>query len=366
MGAQKTRKEMLDAEVSTYLKECMSLREALGISRDAHLEKRLLGMGEHNVNFAFGEPEGTSFVLRVNVASQPFHDNQILYEYGVLQSAYSSGCTPQPLFLDYGDNAPAKGILVESFCEGTQLDFDSLKPGEVLCAIQMIADVHSVVPKPNCSMFRPSDPLTEMFKECLARYENYLRSGYENARITRWTQAFIKATEKMLKDVSAPEDCNHIVNTEPLPSHFLIPETSAIEAAKDNGCGRLCASPGYFVDWERSLLGEVAQDVAYFVSPTTTYWDSAFLFPAQDVSQVIEKYWQAVDGRFAPGNFEERFWAWRMMTALKSTTWCVQAIARYSGNEETHTTEKTAGKLPVYLSDEFMERIAYECFGLGC
>lgn len=73
------------------------------------------------MNFAFGEPEGTSFVLRVNVASQPFHDNQILYEYGVLQSAYSSGCTPQPLFLDYGDNAPAREFLLNRFAKERNL-----------------------------------------------------------------------------------------------------------------------------------------------------------------------------------------------------------------------------------------------------
>ena len=52
------------------------------------------------------------------------------------------------------------------------------------------------------------------------------------------------------------------------------------------------------------------------------------------------------------------------MTALKSTSWCLQALARYRGEQAAHTTEKTAGKLPVYLSEEFMELIAAECFCL--
>jgi len=112
------------------------------------------------------------------------------------------------------------------------------------------------------------------------------------------------------------------------------------------------------------VLGEVAQDVAYFVSPTTTFWDSEFLFPARDIPGVIDAYWQAVDGRFGRTDFDERFRAWRMMTALKSTSWCLQALARYRGEQAAHTTEKTAGKLPVYLSEEFMELIAAECFYL--
>lgn len=351
-------------EARDYLAGNVKLREALAIDAQALLEPKLLGMGEHNVNFSFVSPDNRKFVLRINVTSQPFHKNQILYEYKALEAVEPSGCTPTPLFIDYSLEAPGKGILVEEFCEGIQLDFDNLRPGDVRCAIQMMADVHSVTPSSDCGMFRPTDPLSEMFDECKQRFQSYLNSGFEDARITHWTQSFIDATERMLRNVAPPEDCDHIVNTESLPSHFLIPESSAAKAACAPAHGRLCEYPGYFVDWERSLIGEVAQDVAYFVSPTTTYWDSDFLFPAADIPQVLDDYWQAVDGRFSPGNFEERFAAWRMMTALKSTTWCVQAIPRYSQETDIHTTEKTAGKLPVYLSDEFMERIAVECFGL--
>ncbi len=391
MNGCDTSTASISAEANAYLHGCASLRDQLDIPADAPIEAHLLGMGEHNVNFSFAAPDGRAFVLRVNVASQPFHDNQILYEYRALKAALPSGCTPEPLFVDYSDDAPGKGILVETFCAGTQLDFDDLRPGDVRCAIQMMADVHAVAPEPTCPLFRPADPLAEMFSECVGRYRDYLRSGCEEARVTRWVHAFIDATERMLEAVAPPEDCNHIINTETLPSHFLIPESSARSAAaasadtttsadaeslahasgKTPHQERLCAHPGHFVDWERSLLGEVAQDVAYFVSPTTTYWDSEFLFPATDIPAVLEAYWQAVDGRFAPHNFEERFCAWRMMTALKSTTWCVQAIPRYtqaagatSAREVAHTTEKTTSKLPVYLSDEFMERIAVECFGL--
>lgn len=354
------------AEANTYLEQCSPLRDALGIDADAHLKPHLLGMGEHNVNFSFDAPDGRRFVLRVNAMKQPFHDNQVLYEYRALQTAEPSGCTPVPLYVDYSASAPGYGVLVETFCEGDQLDFDALRPGDVRCAIQMMADVHAVAVPADCRMFRPVDPLREMYEECTQRFRSYLSSGFEDARVTKWTQLFLDTAKRMLEKVAPPLDCTHIVNTETLPSHFLIPKDSAEEAAKAaaSSTGRLCRHPGHFVDWERSILGEVAQDVAYFVSPTTTYWDSEFLFPASDIACVIDEYWQAVDGRFAPKDFEARFAAWRMMTALKSTTWCVQAIPRYSTDTGAHTTAKTANKLPVYLSDGFMERIAKECFGL--
>lgn len=352
------------ARAAAYLNESEPLRAALDVPRGAVLEPQLLGMGEHNVNFWFALPDGERAVLRVNVASQPFHENQIRYEFGALRAAEPSGCTPRPLFVDDSSAAPGKGVLVESFCEGRQLDFDDLRPGDVRCAIQMMADVHAVRPAPDCGLFRPADPLRAMFDECQQRFREYLASGFQEERLTRWMERFLGAAERMMAEVAPPQDCGHIVNTETLPSHFLIPAAAASRAAAAPSTGRLCDQPGHFVDWERPVLGEVAQDVAYFVSPTTTFWDSDFLFPASGIPEVIGAYWQAVDGRFARADFDARFRAWRMMTALKSTSWCVQALARYGGASSAHTTQKTADKLPVYLSEDFMELIARECFYL--
>ena len=367
-NAYEREQERAEAQAQAYLNGAASagLRAALSIPTDAPLVPHLLGMGEHNINVWFAAPDDHRFVLRINVATQPFHTNQIRYEYGALEAACPSGCTPAPLFLDDSAQAPGKGVLVETFCAGQQLDFDDLRPGDVRCALQMMADVHAVEMPAATTLFRPADPLREMFDECAQRFASYRASGFEDARITRWTERFMAATRAMLDAVAPPQDIGHLINTETLPSHFLIPADAAARAAAAPaaGTGRFCDAPGCVVDWERPVTGEVAQDVAYFVSPTTTFWDSSFLFPVCDVAGVIHEYWRAVDGRFPRTDFESRFRAWRMMTALKSTTWCVQAIPRYSSNTGAHTTEKTAGKLPVYLSDEFMELIAKECFYL--
>ena len=110
-------------------------------------------------------------------------------------------------------------------------------------------------------------------------------------------------------------------------------------------------------------MGEAAQDVAYFVSPTTTFWDSEYLFPTSGIDSFVENYWRAVDGRFERDGFDERFQPWLMMTALRSTTWCCRALVTYN-DPSVHKTEKTAQKLPVYLSDDFMEMLAREIFHL--
>ena len=79
----------------------------------------------------------------------------------------------------------------------------------------------------------------------------------------------------------------------------------------------------------------------------------------------MQDYWRAVDGRFARGEFDARFRAFRMMTALRSTTWFCRALLNCGKGGSGHTTPKTARKFPIYLSDEFMDMIAKDCFGLG-
>jgi hypothetical protein len=351
-------------EAARYLESNEGLRAAVGASDDDALEPHCLGVGEHNLNYWFNVPaNGRKFVLRINVVPQPFHNDQVAYEFGALQALQSSGRTPDPVFLDNGESAPGKGALVIGFREGEELDFDHLRLGDLRCAAQIMADVHAVEVTPECTVFRPKDPLKRLFEECLQRFASYRASGFEEERITRWVESFIAAAEPMTRTSCLPSDCMHIVNTETLPSHFLIPAASAAKAADAVGTGRFCENPGSFVDWERPVIGEVAQDVAFFVSPTTTFWDCEFLFPADEACAFAEDYWRAVDGRFERGNFNERFWAFRMMTALRSATWFCKQLPAYKLGT-SHMTEKTRAKFPAYLSDDFMDLLARDCFGL--
>ena len=349
----------------SYLNENDALRIAVKACREDVLEPQFLGMGEHNLNYSFEVPSnGCRYVLRINVVSQPFHDDQVSYEFEALSQLQACGRVPKAVYLDSSSDAPGKGAMVIGFCEGEQLDFDHLRPGDLRCAAQIMADVHAVKPSPECGLFQPKDPLKTLFDECVRRYELYRSSAFEDARVSKWVESFISAAETATHTSCSAEDCAHIVTTEPLPSHFLIPERASDEAATAGGVGRFCEEPGYFVDWERPVIGEVAQDIAYFVSPTTTFWDSEYLFPFDEVQDFVEEYWRAVDGRFARGSFDERFKAFRMMTALRSATWCCRALVRNGSRNRKYSSGKSMAKLPTYLSDDFMHMLARDCFEL--
>ena len=351
-----------------YLRMNGELREALGIEDGAELSLKPLGAGEHNNNYVFENPStGSKYVLRVNVLPQPFHENQVRYEFDALRALEQSGRVPRAFYVDDSATKLGYGVLVIGFCEGEMLDFDALRPGDLYCAAQLMADIHAAPVPDDCPVHKPHDPLRELFDECVGRFEYYLHSGFEQLRITRWMQRYLAASKSALEVACHKADVSHIINTETLASHFLIPKASAEAAARgaERGVGRYCDEPGTFVDWERPIVGEVAQDLAFFLAPSTTYWDSEFMFPRKNIEAFLEDYWRAVDGRFEMGAFEERFWAYLKVSVLRSATWCCKALARYGKGGSGPTTEKTKMKLPIYLSEEFNERLFEECFP-GC
>lgn len=356
---------------SDYLTRNHELRSCLGIARDAVLDIEPLGSGEHNLNYMFSNPSmDARYVLRINIVPQPFHEDQIAYESDALGLLTPSGCVPRVLYSDSSRRLMDYGAMVISFCDGEELDFDDLAPGDLACAAKIMANIHSVrVDDAACSaLYRPQDPLQQMYDEAKRRFDDYLRSGFEDRRITEWCNHLFEATQKVVAATPPSTGSRAIINTETLPSHFLI--------ARKGDEARSAGFPGYMIDWERPIIGEPAQDIAYFVSPTSTFWDSDYLFPADDVDGFLGLYIDAVEGRFELGNFRERFLAYRAMTVLRSTSWCCRALARYkkassessvpasdsAGSSKVHRLSKTAEKLDTYLSDEFLELMMKECF----
>ena len=349
-------------EAGEYLAGNVRLLDALGLEPGRVSGLEPLGKGEHNRNYVFEADDGRRFVLRVNMVPQPFHDDQVAYEFAALRALEGSGCVPRALYVDSSDAAPGRGVLVETFCDGRELDFDHLRDGELRCVMQLMANVHSVPVAGVSSLFQPKDPLRSLFDECVERYAAYKGTAFEEARYCRWIERFLDETQDAIDAAPSMAAEGHIVNTETLASHFLITDEAAASAAASEADGAYCDRPGMFVDWERPVIGEVAQDLAFFVAPTTTFWDSDFLFPRSDIAGFVEGYWQAVDGRFSRDGFDARFWAYLKASVLRSQTWFCKNAARYAGGGQGHVVQRTFDKWDVYTSDEFNDMLLRECF----
>lgn len=339
-----------------YVENNPRLKEALGMPEGTGFKISPLGMGEHNLNYLIDTDLRKRYVLRVNVTKQPFHEDQVRYEFDALKALECSGCTPRPVYLDDSSNAPGKGVLVESFCEGRQLDFDDLKKGDLERVAQLMANIHSIPVKSGCTIHRARNPLGALYEECRGRYRLYLDSPYKKASVTKRLDEFMRICADAVDSYEFPEAQGRIVNTETLSSHFLLNE--------DSDTVLPIADPGSFVDWERPVIGDVAEDIAFFLAPTTAFWESDFMFTQKTAADFMDLYWNAADGRVPENSFEARFEAWQMMATLRALTWCTRAVVQFQEDPGLHRTEKAAAKVPLYLSEEYLEELAVICFGM--
>jgi aminoglycoside phosphotransferase (APT) family kinase protein len=336
------------ARTNEYLATNMKLRAALEIPEGVNVEVHDLAQGEHNANLWFAHPaSGNKMVLRINYISQFNLDDQIGYEYHMLEALSSTGCTPKPLFLDSSSDFFEHGALVMEFVEGESLSFDN--PTHIEKAARILADVHCAVPPENDEvLLYPKDTLQNLFDECYGYFEKYRHASIAEERIIKRLERFVKYSERELHPRKIENPRAHFVSTEPVPSHFILSHT---------GHG------GYLIDWDKALIGENTRDVAYFMAPTSTVWDSDFIFDKSDMDKFVNNYWDAVGSRFPVADFEERLSAYLKLNCLRGTTWSAMTWVEYQRPDLVLKNDKTIEKFEkYYLNDDFLDMLEENIF----
>lgn len=328
-----------------YLADNRDLRMALDIPLSAEIQVRELASGEHNTNYLFTHPvTDARLVLRVGRASQIEVESPSRYEYEALRILAPSGRIPKPFWMDDSPNALGHGVIVMEYLEGRPLDYR--RPNDMLEAARILADIHSVPVPAGSGLMMPSDPLRDQYEECRRMFSRYRGSSFEDPLVTRYVERFFARAEQALTSSADPRDCCHIQNTEATADQFLI--------ANDK--------PGRMVDWEKPLVGEVAQDIAYFLAPTSTIWQDGPILPSDACERFIAAYWNAVDGRFPRGAFDERFAAFSMTNNLRGITWSCQAWVDYHDPDRPLKHDSTRRRLDRYLSKEFLDYLDAHVF----
>lgn len=333
-------------EACRYLRASHALREALDIPRGASLAAIPLGNGEHNANFAFDHPvTGARYVLRMNYASQLGLREQASYEHGALRALAVSGRTPSAVYVDETRSVVDRGVQVIGFCAGRLLDLE--RDDDLSKAAKSLADIHSVAVPDECTLIRPRNPLAEIRDESLRMYRVYAGSRFVDAHVAREIEDLLATCDRVVEAHEGDPMRSHIVNTECIAAHFLIPEAGDF---------------AYVVDWEKPIVGDAAQDVAFFVAPTTTFWDSDIVFDDARRDLFVRAYIDSVDGRFPTEGFVERFFAYLTLTCLRGVTWCAMAQVEYHDPNRPLKNDKTFRKIQAYLSDGFFAQLKRQAF----
>ena len=364
-------------EIQRYVNSNGPLHDALGVSRETLLTLTPFAQGEYNVNFAFEVPGDSPaslpdtptashspvtarrLLLRVNLGSQMHLDDQIGYEFAALRLLEPSGRTPRPLYVDGSRTRLPYGVGVEEWLPGRALRYET----DLAEAARILADVHAV-PVPaspeSTPLVAPPHPIADIARECGEMYAVYQAWSQADPQVLRRIDALFARVRRIADDdLRRPEptwDQRHIVNTEVNSSNFLIED-----AGNDGASGQPASLKrdqqklGHLVDWEKPVLGEVEQDLAHFLAPTTTFWKTDVILTQPQVDEFVDLYAQAVDGRFPIDGLRERLGGYLTATCLRGVTWCAMALTEYSAPGRAVTNADTLAKIKDYLTPGFLD-----------
>lgn len=301
------------------------------------LQLEILGQGEYNKNYTFIDSKsGEKRVLRINTGSQMHLEHQIAYEFQTLKILESSGRTPKAYEMD-----ESKGMLVMEFLEGRPLVYET----DMKYAAECLADIHSVKVPKDCHLICPENPFEAMTAECKAMAGVYFAWKHADEEVKTRIRRLISKAERIV-----PKDSvrgAHIINTELNSGNFLI-----------GGEGK----GNYLIDWEKPLLGEVEQDLAHFLAPTTTFWKTDTILSAEEMEDFLCQYEKAVNGRFDVSGMRERFSVYLILTCLRGITWCAMAYVEYMNPDRPIRNEFTFQKIQAYLEIGFLDNIEKEYY----
>lgn len=321
-----------------------NLHDALKIPKSKEIVFEPLGRGEYNVNYSFIHPiTNEKLVLRLNTASQMALENQIEYEYQALEFLEKSGRTPKVYYVDGSKTVIPFGILVMEYLEGRSLDYKT----DLERAAAIFADIHSLSIEGADFLLKPKDLLQAMLAECRKMAEVYLISELGEKEVKNLLENFLHHSEKKVKGCCSSSADYRIINTEVNSGNFIITEDV-----------KKC----YLIDWEKPILGEVEQDIAHFIAPTTTFWKTDILLSPEEQAYFIRSYQDRLRGGISVERMEEKLQQYLPLTCLRGITWCAMAWIYYQDEGQRIRNEDTYKKLKEYLSKDFLEKISIQYF----
>lgn len=297
-----------------------------------------LAAGEYNENYLVKTAEGRH-VFRINHGSQLGLDNQIEYEFQVLEAVFPSGVTPAPLRCDRnpGHDMFGQGVLLMSYLPGGPLDYDR----DMLTAAEVFARVHGV--SPGVGLIEQRNPVLDIAKESLGLIQRYVHNHpmEEKRGLLLDYHAEVLRMGEEVESMFASEP-QVIVNTEVNSHNFLIDESGPNKQ-------------GFLVDWEKAVVSCRYQDLGHFLVPTTTLWKTQKRYSVDEKKLFLREYRERAG---LECGLEELLYKTSLLEKtilLRAMAWCFMAFFEYTQEDRVLKNQDAFKKITQYLGE-------MECF----
>lgn len=297
-----------------------------------------LAAGEYNENYLVTDATG-SYVFRINHGTQLQLENQIGYEYAVLETVAASGVTPRPLRLCERHEDFPRGVLLMEYLPGRPLDYERDLAGAAECFARIHGVRYDAERGPLVVQASPIDDIVAECRELLSRHDDHPLPE-EGRAIGRYMERVVA----LARSASFADEPLCVVNTEVNSGNFLVDETA------DGSFVRL-------VDWEKAVASHRYQDLGHFLVPTTTLWKTDFRFDPPTRRRFLELYREAAQLSIPLDEIDERTELLERTILLRAFSWVYMAWAEYSSGARAITNEDTYRTMRSYLEniDRFLD-----------
>lgn len=284
-----------------------------------------LAAGEYNENYLVETDFGSS-VFRINHGTQLGLDNQIEYEFGVLQAVAQSGVTPRPFFVASRSSRFPRGYLLMEYLPGRPLDYRSDTPGAARC----FAKIHALPAEGHAKpLLEQAHPVRDIIDECdglLARARPHDTDAL--TLIRRYRERIVDP----LATTDFPEPMC-IVNTEVNSGNFVVSDEVRL------------------VDWEKAVRSHRYQDLGHFLVSTTTLWKSDYRFDEQNRLEFLRAYHNEASLAVSLDELSERTRVLEKTILLRAFSWVYMALGEYASGTRSLTSDATHRTMSRYMAE---------------
>jgi aminoglycoside phosphotransferase (APT) family kinase protein len=301
------------------------------------LDKKLIGRraevsylaaGEYNENFLVHNGAGR-YVFRINHGSQLGLENQIEYEYRVLDALKNSGVTPNPYWYDLHPAGIDGGVMLMEYLPGRHLDYtkDAHKAAEIFSIIHQ-------VPVQEGDFVHQTYPISDIAAESeglIYRFPDHPLKE-EQKLLLRYRERIVRLAEQVEDRFASGTQC--IVNTEVNSSNFLVDGRNA-----------------FLVDWEKAVVSTPFQDLGHFLVETSTRWKSGHIFSGEEKRAFLQVYRDRSGTELSLDAVLQLTAAMEKTILLRALSWCFMAWYEYSRTERTLQNSDTERTINQYLKE---------------
>lgn len=299
-------------------------------------------VSESHRNWNFMVTQGfRSWLVRVKKASLRGDRSGAYYEYRVLRLISGLDSSPRVFYVDTSKEKLDADFLTLEYVPGRPFEpeRDSVKVGTLFGRLHSLegGDAGAFLEEDAASLVDALDYAEKRLSASplLRRLDSSLKSYLVD--LLAW------ATEEVKKNAYFEADPYEVVlHRAGRPSDIVIQR--ATEKA-------------VLLDWEDSALGEPSRDLAFFLSPLVTYWDSGFVFSRREISEFFAAYRGALRDAHLADTITDRVRLREPFVNLSVLAWLIsQALPDAIDQRETMDAE-TLRRLADLLNLAFLRRV---------